>query len=69
MDEIIKYCECCGRKIEIAFGSSKYCKRCSLYIFNLQKERGIIKHQLKMKNQRIKKLEAKILLKNDKSMY
>ena len=66
---MVKYCECCGRKVEIAFGSSKFCKKCSLYIFELKKENHDLKRRMKKKDKRIKELQAKILLKNDSSMY
>ena len=66
---MIKYCECCGKEIELPFGSTKYCKKCSLYIYNINKERYSLKQRLIKKDKRIKKLESQIILKNDSSMH
>ena len=64
-----KYCECCGKELEIVFGSSKYCKKCSLYIYNLTRENSSLKQSIKKRDKRIKKLETQIILKNDSSMH
>ena len=58
-----KQCECCGKEIEIAFGSTKFCKKCSKYIFDLRKENCNLKHRLQLRNKRIEKLELEKLLK------
>ena len=43
-----KYCECCGKEVEIAFGSTKFCTKCSKYIFELRKENYNLKQKLKI---------------------
>lgn len=54
---MIKHCECCGNKLEIVFGSTKFCSKCSLYICNLRQENYNLKQRIKIRNKIIERLK------------
>jgi len=56
----MKKCECCGNEIEIAFGGTKFCTKCSLYIFRLKAENYNLKQMLKTAKKTIEKLKNEI---------
>ena len=33
-----KTCECCGKELEIVFGTTKFCSSCSIYIWKLKQK-------------------------------
>lgn len=46
-EKMNKKCECCDKDLEVAFGPTKYCNNCSLYVTKLNRQIGVFKHQLK----------------------
>ncbi len=43
-------CECCGKEIEIVFGPTKYCTKCSVHSRNLHAIIGRLRRKLKLNN-------------------
>ncbi len=49
-EKILKYCKCCGKKIKMSFGGTRFCNKCSMYIRDLRTENHYLKRQLEERN-------------------
>jgi len=49
-----KKCECCGKKLEISFGATRFCSGCSIYNCDRSNELSNLK-------QKVEKLKQKLV--------
>lgn len=62
-------CLCCGKKLRIAFGATKYCNSCSLHVNDLIKKIHYWKNKSKLTiklQQEAKRLRMLLNIKNEK---
>jgi len=69
MKKAPKNCSCCGRKLKISFGATKYCNNCSYHVNNLVKKMHYYKNKARLSvllQQETKRLRLLLKIKKEK---